>query len=220
MKDSHKYDHMDLTGMRHGRLVAIKKADKGRTRWICRCDCGNIKEMRANKFFADQSCGCLEKENRENIAVKTRTHGKTNTKLYSIYCGIKCRCSNPHYKYYDRYGGRGISVCDEWIKSFDAFEKWAYEKGYNPNLNGTEQSIDRIDIDGDYSPDNCRWVNQTEQVRNRSNTRWVPYDGNMVNPYDFAKMFGITNKSYVYRHLDKGETGEQILEKWRKLHPQ
>ena len=208
---------MDLIGMRHGRLVAIKKADRGRTRWICRCDCGTIKEMPAYKFYENKSCGCLEKE---NLADRTRTHGKSNTRLYAIYCGIKNRCCNPHYKYYSRYGGRGISVCAEWLNSFEAFEKWAFENGYNPNLDGKHQSIDRINLDGDYRPDNCRWVNQKEQVRNRSITRWVCYNGKDLNPYDFARMFGITNSAYVYRHLDKGENGEQILEKWRKIHPQ
>lgn len=219
MKNSHKYDGIDLTGQRHGRLVALKKSDHGRTWWICRCDCGNVKELPANKFFAYQSCGCLEKENRYMIAGRTRTHGKTETKLYAIYCGMKSRCSNPHYKHYDKYGGRGIKVCDEWKESFEAFEKWAYDNGYVEGLNGKTQSIDRINLDGDYEPSNCRWSTQTEQVRNRRNTRWVVFNGKQINPYEFCNMFGITNKVYVYRHLDKGETGEKILEHWRRLHP-
>ena len=220
MRDNYKYAKVDLAGKRHGRLVALRKADHGRSWWVCKCDCGTEKEMMAWQFFSYQSCGCLEKENRLKLADFKRTHGKTETKLYSIYCGMKQRCYNPHYKYYNRYGGRGISICDEWLQSFDAFETWAYQNGYNPSLDGHKQSIDRIKIDGDYSPDNCRWANQTEQVRNRSNTRWVPYDGKLINPYEFAEMFGITNRVYIYRHLDKGETGEEIVEKWKKRHPQ
>lgn len=220
MKNSYKYANLDLTGERHGKLVALRKADHGRSWWICKCDCGTIRELKINQFYAYQSCGCLERENRQNLSEFTRTHGKTETRLYAIYCGIKQRCSNPHYKYYSRYGGRGIKVCDEWMTSFEAFEKWAYANGYDPSLNGKQQSVDRINIDGNYSPDNCKWSNQTEQVRNRSNTRWVPYKGSLINPYEFARTFGITNKVYVYRHLNKGETGEQILEKWRRIHPQ
>ena len=130
---------------------------------------------------------------------------------------MKERCSNPNYKYYKRYGGRGIKVCKEWKESFEAFEEWAYKNGYDEEKPGKEQSIDRIDLDGDYCPENCRWANQTEQVRNRSNTRWVLYKGKQISPYEFADKFNITNKVYVYRHLDKGETGEEILEKWNSI---
>lgn len=218
MRKQKNYRGVDLTGQRHGRLTVIKKADHGYTWWICKCDCGKIIELPAYKFYYNKSCGCLEKENKDTLSQKTVKHGKTKTKLYSIYCGIKTRCYNPHYKYYSRYGGRGIKVCEEWLNSFLEFEKWAYENGYDDSLIGKKQSIDRINLDGDYEPKNCKWSNQTEQVRNRSNSRWVIYKGEKVNPYDFAKMFDITNKVYIYRHLDNGETGEQILEKWLKKH--
>lgn len=219
MRNSYKYYYDDLTGKRHGRLTVLRKSDFGRTRWICKCDCGNVRELTAHRFYEYLSCGCLEKENRKSLSKKTITHGKTNTRLYAIYCGMKDRCSNPNYKYFARYGGRGIKVCEEWLNSFLSFEKWAYENGYDDSLDGKHQSIDRINTDGDYEPLNCKWSNQTEQVRNRSNSRWVNYKGQKVNPYDFARMFNITNTVYVYRHLNKGETGEQILEKWLRLHP-
>lgn len=219
MKNSYKYHGVNLLGQRHGRLTVIKKAEDGRSRWICRCDCGNEKQMLTWQFLEYQSCGCLEKENRRTLSEKTKKHGKTETKLYSIYTGMKQRCTNQSYKHYDRYGGRGIKVCDEWNTSFTAFEKWAYENGFDDSLDWRQQSLDRIDLDGDYEPSNCKWSNQTEQVRNRRNTRWVNYNGEKINPYEFARMFWITNKVYIYRHLDKGETGEQIIEKWRKLHP-
>ena len=215
MKNSYKYDGTDLTGQRHGKLTVIRKADKGRSWWVCKCDCGAERTIIANRFFQYKSCGCLEKENRKKIGSRTTTHGKTGTKLYSIYCGMKNRCYDPGCKQYSRYGGRGIRVCKEWLDSFDAFYDWALESGYKDELPGKEQSIDRINLDGNYEPSNCRWTNQTEQVRNRSNSRWVSYNGENVNPYDFAREHGITNKVYIYRHLDKGETGEEILENWR-----
>lgn len=216
-RNSHKYAGIDFTGQRHGRLTAIKKADHGRSIWVFKCDCGNVREMPLFRFFEYKSCGCLEKENKKLLPTKTIRHGMTYTRLYSVYCGMKDRCKNPNYKYFNRYGGRGIKICPEWDESFEAFEKWAYQNGYDEKKPGKEQSIDRIDLDGDYCPENCRWANQTEQVRNRSITRWVQYNGDKVNAYDFAKMFNITNVTYIYRHLDKGETGEQILEKWNAV---
>ena len=217
MRNSFRYADVDLVGQRHGMLTVVKKLDKGRSWYLCKCDCGKEKVLLAHRFFEYSSCGCQEKKNRELIGERSKTHGMTETRLYAAYCGMKSRCSNPHYKYYSKYGGRGIKVCKEWKESFDAFAEWAYANGYVEGASGVDQSIDRIDVDGDYCPENCKWTNQTQQVRNRSNTRWVIYKGEKVNPYDFAKQFNITNKVYVYRHLDKNETGEQILESWNNL---
>lgn len=215
MKNAHKYDGIDFVGQRHGRLTVVGKSEKGRSWLVCKCDCGAEITIIANRFLQYKSCGCLEKENRQRLGSRTTTHGKAFTRLYAIYCGMKNRCYNPGYKHYSRYGGRGIKVCEEWLDSFEAFYNWALESGYDANISGKNQSIDRINLEGDYEPSNCRWANQTEQVRNRSNTRWVSFNGEKVNPYDFAREHGITNKSYIYRHLDRGETGEEILENWR-----
>lgn len=215
MRNSYIYEGIDFTGQRHGMLTVIRKADKGRSWWVCKCDCGNERTMETFRFLSYKSCGCLEKQNKRNIGERTKTHGKTSTKLYGIYCGMKSRCYNANDKHYPFYGGRGIKVCKEWLDSFEAFYDWAYEMGFDDSLTGKEQSIDRIDCNGDYSPSNCRWSNQTEQVRNRRIARWVSYGGELVSPYDFAIDHGITYMAYVYRHLNKGETGEQIIENWR-----
>lgn len=217
-RNSHKYSGIDFTGQRHERLTIIGKSDRGRSWWVCKCDCGKIVEIPTFKFLKNKSCGCLEKENRNSLKDRAKTHGMTETRLYSVWCGIKERCYNPHYKHFDRYGGRGIIVCEEWKNSFEAFRDWAFENGYDFSLKGKEQSIDRINLDGNYEPSNCRWANQTEQVRNRRNAVSLVYDGKEMNPYEFARLTGITNKVYIYRRLKKGHSPERILNDWMKRH--
>lgn len=217
-KNSYRYDGVDFTGQRHEMLQVIQKADHGRSWWVCKCDCGNVLELQIHRFLTYKSCGCLEKANKKTLAKRTKTHGMTETRLYSVWCGIKNRCDNPNYKHFDRYGGRGISVCDEWRTSFDAFRTWAYANGYDPNLLGKEQSIDRIDLDGNYCPENCRWANQKEQVRNRKNAVSLVYMGETMNPYEFAKITGITNTAFIYRRLKKGQSPIKIFEDWKATH--
>lgn len=100
------------------------------------------------------------------------THGKTNTRLYRIYRAMWRRCYNKHYAHYNKYGERGIKICDEWLNDFMTFYNWAMDNGYQDNL-----TIDRIDNDGNYEPNNCRWVDQKTQVRNRQNTVTLNYNG-------------------------------------------
>lgn len=214
-KDTYRYDGVDFTGFRHGRLVAISKVPGTRTQWNCKCDCGRTVSLHAYRLMEYKSCGCLEKENRARLAEITKKHGMTETRLYSVWCGMKDRCYNPNYRYYHRYGGRGISMCDEWKNSFEAFRDWAIESGYDFSLSGkTDQSIDRIDLDGNYEPSNCKWSNQKEQVRNRSNAVRMTYNGKEMNPYEFAKIVGISYEAFVYRWLKKGYTAEMIIEEW------
>lgn len=217
-KNSYRYAGVDFVGARHGMLQVIRKADHGRSWWVCKCDCGNVVELQTHRFLEYKSCGCLEKENKKNLGKHTQTHGMTETRLYSVWCGMKDRCNNPNYKHFDRYGGRGITVCDEWAHSFESFKQWAYENGYDPKLNGVDQSIDRINLDGNYCPENCRWTNQTEQVRNRRNAVSLVYMGNTMNPYEFARITGITDKVFIYRRLKKGHSPEKILDDWNNKH--
>lgn len=159
----------NLTGQRFGRLVVVRRSDRGYrggTIWECRCDCGAVTHVYANhlKSGVTQSCGCLARE--LSISSKQR-HCETGSRLYRVWACMKTRCYTPSNTSYERYGGRGIGVCDEWRNSYEAFRDWAYANGYNPEAKRGECTIDRIDVNGDYSPDNCRWVSNSVQQRNK-----------------------------------------------------
>ena len=154
-----------MPGSKFGRLTVIKREPNyksGATRWLCRCDCG--KEIVTYGSFLrtgkTRSCGCLALE----VRAKTPyIHGMVGSRLYEIWHGMKKRCDVPSSTHYERYGGRGITVCDEWEKSFECFFSWAMDNGYNDSL-----ELDRIDNDSGYCPANCRWVTHKENCQNRS----------------------------------------------------
>lgn len=178
---------VDLTGQRFGRLVVIEDAglDKyGSYVWRCRCDCGNeIVVKRSNlQFGHTRSCGCLSRETLQN------RHGIPNKKLTLVRLSMKRRCYDKNCKEYKYYGARGIKICEEWLgkKGRENFVAWAIENGYKPGL-----SIDRIDVNGDYEPGNCRWVTLSEQSKNRRTNLLVEYNGKMMCSQDAAKMSGI-----------------------------
>lgn len=209
----HNYNGVDLAGERHGRLKVIRKADKGITQWVCKCDCGNEVTVTASKFFIVQSCGCFERENQLRLKFR-KTHGMTETRLYGTWCGVKDRCLNPNAEHYDRYGGRGICVCDEWIHSFEAFRDWAIKAGYDETLTGKEQSLDRINVDGNYCPENCRWISMKQQARNRKDTVYIESEKGLIPARQFAEENKITDYVYLYRKIKKGENAEKILSDW------
>lgn len=217
-KNSYKYAGLNLIGDSHDRLTVIRKSSKGRSWWICRCECGKEVELPTYRYFEYKSCGCLEKENKRNLTTYTRTHGMSETRLYSVWCGIKDRCTNPNTEHYDRYGGRGIKICDEWLGSFESFRDWAYSAGFNDSSTGKQQSIERINVDGNYEPSNCKWASQKEQMRNTTRTTWIEYEGKQIPLSQFCEMNGINYESFVTRHLKKGIPPEQILKIWKYAH--
>ena len=156
----------DLTGKRFGRLTVIGVEDNGKrqTYYACQCDCGNVKVIRADALVGGctVSCGCKKKEQDRINLTANHSHKMSGTRLYVIWNGLKGRCNNPNDPRYDRYGGRGISVCEEWNTSFQAFYDWAISNGYSEDL-----TIDRIDNDGNYEPTNCKWSTNKEQCNNR-----------------------------------------------------
>lgn len=172
---------IDLSGQRFGRLTVVERAgsyvspDKKQSHalWLCICDCGNTSIVRAGMLRCGhiQSCGCLHREAFDKARTK---HGKEGTRLYVVWSAMKQRCYNPSHKSYPRYGGNGITICDEWRDNFQAFYDWAMTNGYDDNAPTGQCTIDRIDNSKGYSPDNCRWVDQKTQCNNRSHSGPLP----------------------------------------------
>lgn len=171
---------IDLQGERFGRLTVLyrdvsRNGNSGHTYWMCRCDCGKLKTVRSDELRNELivSCGCYHAEISSKIGKHINLkHGMSNSRLFKIWSGIKSRCYNKNLPAYKNYGGRGIFVCTSWIESFEEFEEWSLKHGY---LDGLE--IDRIDNNGPYSPQNCRWVSRKENCRNRRNNYPVEVNG-------------------------------------------
>lgn len=163
----------DLTGQRFGRLVVIARVGSTQKReatWECLCECGRTIILPSYNLRSGntKSCGCLSSDEARN---RMTTHNMSRCRLYRVWCGIKQRCCNPSNPRYCRYGGRGIAVCDEWLNNFQAFYDWAMANGYDENAPRMKCTIDRIDNDRGYSPNNCRWVDAKTQNNNKSNCR-------------------------------------------------
>jgi len=165
-------ERVNIIGKRFGNLVVLSHShDKGYTKFfLCQCDCGNTTIVAKNNLTTGKqiSCGCVRKH---RLADKNRLP-QGYVRLGRIFHKMKQRCYNPSSNRYDRYGSRGIKICDEWLSDVNNFRKWAIENGYNDTL-----SIDRIDNDGDYCPENCRWVTNAEQSNNTSRTVLITFDG-------------------------------------------
>ena len=216
MRKQNKYADIDIVGKRFGRLLAVEKIRQ--SVWLFHCDCGNDVVLKYSRVLGgQQSCGCLRQECMANFGKSHTKHGQHTTKLYRKWNSIKARCYCVSCKQYKRYGGRGITMCDEWHYSFEAFSKWAYANGYDPNKNGRNWSIDRIDNSKGYSPDNCRFATAKEQQINRDITTLYEYKGKQYTASEFADVFNV-DKCMVYRRVKQGESLEQILEYWNKAH--
>lgn len=165
----------DLTGRTFGSLTvtSAETTYRGSTKCICNCACGKTIEVYASRLLRGdmKSCGCMNPAAAAAHKPRNRNNGhKTkNERLYQVWGGIKQRCYNPKRIGYEYYGGRGIKVCDEWLQSYEAFRDWAYSSGYDENAARGQCTIDRIDVDGNYCPENCRWISMAEQNKNKRN---------------------------------------------------
>ena len=181
---------IDLTGQKFGRLTVINREEndnRGRARWRCKCECGNIVVVASSSLRSGHtvSCGCY---NRDKCIERHTTHGMSNTRLFRIWCGMKERCNNPNNTRYENYGGRGISVYEDW-KDFLKFKEWAEKRGYSDEL-----SIDRIDVNGNYCPDNCRWIPMIEQSNNRTNSVYITINNKRATVADWQRKTGLSRK--------------------------
>lgn len=202
---------IDIAGKRYGLLVPLYRVENdkyGRSAWMCKCDCGTKKVISANDMRSGKtrSCGCLEKYNRSIFGTRSkRTHQMKNTRIYHIWQGAKNRVFNQNDKHWPDYGGRGITMCKEWATSFECFRDWAFANGYSENL-----TIDRIDVNGDYCPENCRWVTKADQQRNKRNNRYYTYNGKTQLIPAWAKEFGVTD-STIRSRIRRGEKPEKVF---------
>lgn len=188
---------LDITGHRYGRLVALRRDGKmhGKTAWLCKCDCGKEKLVTAThlKTGHTTSCGCRLSELNTEIATLRKTHGKSGSPEFCSWSGMIGRCMNKNNKRYARYGGRGIIVCERWLGSFSDF---LADMGPKPS---PLHQIDRIDVDGDYDQGNCRWVLPKEQQQNRSNNKWVRFNGRTISIGECASILRIHHGTLRHR---------------------
>lgn len=196
----------DMTGRRFGLLEVVRpdsNVKNGKTKWICRCDCGSVRSVYTYNLKNGHtiSCGC--ESLRKRTAART-THSKTKTRLYRIWAKMKARCTHPGDRAYGRYGGRGITVCEDWL-SFEPFEKWAVCNGYSDEL-----TIDRRNNNLGYSPENCRWATSKQQANNTRKNRVIERDGVSRTLAEWGDITGIQPTTIAYR-LKIGWTVETAL---------
>lgn len=201
----------DITGQKFNRWTAVRfiEVRNHNAYWLFRCECGTEKIYKAAyiKTGVSKSCGCFHNEiSSQSRKYKDVERDESNIPvLYRRYYGIKQRCYNPNHDSYMRYGGRGIKMCDEWKDSFQAFNDWAYANGYEEGL-----TLDRIDVDGDYCPENCRWVDMRTQLNNTRKNVYIEYMGRKLTIPEWAHELNM-KESLIRHRYDYGWTPERIF---------
>jgi len=202
---------IDLTGKKYGKLTVIQLAvdDIGKKKkWLCMCECGNrviVAGSNLRSGHSTQCKGCQLKA----INLKKIKHNKAKSKLYGVWGGMKNRCENPNSKSYKDYGAKGIKVCDEWHEA-KQFITWALKNGYAEGL-----EIDRRDVNGDYSPSNCRWVSRLQNANNKGNNRIFCINGRNMTMAEIARENGIKYK-LLHKHLNKGMSIEDAIKRQKE----
>ncbi len=213
----------DLTGQKFNRLTVLELSDKTNKHkdryWLCQCECKDktIKSIREYHLIKGniKSCGCLSREKtiESNKNRQTRNKYPYYKRIYSIYDGMRKRCYNENNDNYDRYGGRGITICNEWLSDFKNFYEWAINNGYQNNL-----TIDRIDNDGNYEPGNCRWATIQEQCYNKSNTVYITIDGETNTILEWSNIYNLPTYVLWQRYKLYGyEEKEELFKPLKKI---
>lgn len=200
---------VDLTGQRFGRLVVEGFAHVDEhwcAMWNCKCDCGKTVVVYGShlKSGNTKSCGCLNQETRGK---RFRKHGKSSSRLYSIWKGMIGRTERESQIKYCDYGGRNIKICEQWRGDFQNFNNWAISHGYQEGL-----TIDRIDTNGDYCPENCRWITMKEQNNNKRNNVMVEYKGEVLTLAQWGEKLGIKRDTLKARLHKLGWSVEKTFE--------
>lgn len=199
---------MDLVGKRFGRWTAIEKDPQHNRKWICKCDCGTVKSVYANNLTRGKtvSCGCHKREVTIN---RNTTHGKAHSRLYFVWSNMRRRCNDPKNNRYSSYGGRGIRVCDAW-NDFQTFYEWAMKSGYDDTAKYGECTLERIDVNKGYEPDNCTWTDIKNQCNNRTLNVLLTFNGKTQNITQWEHELGFS-KDRLANRLRKGWTVERAL---------
>ena len=201
----------NLTGKRFGRLTVLCRTESKSqsTKWKCQCDCGNTCVVLAGNLVKGHttSCGCYREETR---GLK---HGYRHDRIYSVWEKLKSRCCNPKNPSYARYGGRGIEICEEWKNNPESFIKWAYENGYRSDASYGECTIERIDNNKGYSPENCIIANEKEQANNRRSNRLITHNGETKTLAQWRDFFGMTQSKAYYHLVEKNRSIQELLDK-------
>lgn len=189
----------DIHGRKFGKLTVIRfeEIKDRKARWLCKCDCGNEKVIASAYLLNGNTKTC-------GAPIHRMKHGMCGTRIHRIWTNMKNRCDSESANHYDRYGGRGITYCDDW-KEFEPFYKWAMKNGYTDKL-----SLDRIDNDGMYSPDNCRWTTHNEQMKNTKRNIYVEINGVTKTLTDWARHIGINEKTMSNRYV-QGDRGSRLI---------
>lgn len=194
--------HQDLVGIRYGKLQVKKFSHSRNGRyWECLCDCGKetVVSTRSLNYGSTRSCGCGSlAAARKNMQKRKVLPYPFSRKLKDLYRNMKDRCLNPLNKRWFNYGGRGIRVCDEWLNNRYSFYKWATDSGYRPGV-----QIDRIDVNGHYSPSNCRFVDSYVQMNNTTRNRLVCWDGKTMTVAQWARFLGVRGQALQHRFTRK-----------------
>lgn len=190
----------NLIGQSFGRLTVIaegktRESDNKRKRyyWLCQCSCGSQpKEINQNSLLSGEiiSCGCYHSEHNHEYGFK---HGMSHTRIYTIWSGMIQRCCNPNAKNYPRYGGRGVTVCEEW-KEFKKFYEWSKISGYSDNL-----TIERLDNNGNYCPENCTWITKQKQMRNTRRNHYIKCNDEELTLTEWARKFDMNVETLRYQ---------------------
>ena len=211
----------DLRGQKFGRLTVIDYVGtvNRKALWLCKCECGNetVLETGHIKSGHTRSCGCIlheiRKERKALLARYSKTvnikHNGCKERLYGVWARMTNRCENPNNSAYKWYGERGIKVCAEW-HDYATFREWAVSTGYDPTAEIHKCTIDRIDTNGDYCPENCKWSDAKEQSNNRRSNRLYTYNGKTQNIRQWADEYDISYKMLIQR-LNRNWTIERAI---------
>lgn len=189
----------DLTGRVFGKWSVLRKSDKrgprGETLWVCRCECGTSRDVRATNLVTGRSSSCGCSATHKSALTHGHTVNREISPTYHTWAGMKARCTNPNHSHFRYYGAVGISICDRW----ESFENFLTDMGEKP----AGMSLDRIDTSGPYSPENCRWASNSTQANNKSNNRLITAFGETLTLQQWANRIGVSHGTIIFR-IDRG----------------